>query len=193
MSVALRRSENGESPLGSTATDAVRRMEGAEIAVLNSAALRADLEAGALTYGRLYETFPSASPVATLRLNSSEVWALLVALLASGHIPQQSGLRIEVGVCPTGLRLMGLELEGGGRLVEGRLYRVVLPDNLARGGEGLEAFMASLPDRRKDLGERRSLNLRDSLAADLARRGKPLVAPKPGRTSELRGEAAHCI
>jgi 5'-nucleotidase len=191
--VALRRSEQGESPLGSTATDAVRRMEGAAVAVLNSAALRADLEAGALTYGRLYETFPSASAVATLRLNSSEVRALLVALLASGRIPQQSGLRMEVAVCPTGLRMTALELEGGGRLVEGRLYPVVLPDNLARGGEGLEAFMASLPDRRKDLGERRPLNLRDSLAADLARRGKPLVAPTPGRTSVLRGEAAHCI
>jgi len=100
---------------------------------------------------------------------------------------------MEVAVCPTGLRMTALELEGGGRLVEGRLYPVVLPDNLARGGEGLEAFMASLPDRRKDLGERRPLNLRDSLAADLARRGKPLVAPTPGRTSVLRGEAAHCI
>ena len=190
--VALRRSENGESPLGSTATDAVRRMEGADVALLNSAALRADLEQGALTYGRLYETFPSASTVATLRLNSSEVRALLVALLASGSIPQQSGLRMEVGVCPTGLRVTALELAGGGRLVEGRFYRVVLPDQLARGGEGLNTFMASLPARRKDLGERRPRNLRDSLAVDLARRGQPLMAPKPGRTSVLPGEAARC-
>ena len=190
--VALRRNEKGESPLGSAAMDALRRMERADVAVLNSAALRADLEAGTLTYGRLYETFPSASAVATLRLTPSEIRALLVALLESGRIPHQSGLRMQVALCPTGLRLTAVHREDGGPLVEGRLYRVVLPDSLARGGEGLEALMARLPADRKDLGESRALNLRDSLAVDLERRGKPLVAPKPGRTSVLRREAAHC-
>jgi len=189
---ALGRAGRGESPLGSTAADALRRMEAADIAILNPGGLRADLAAGPLTYGRLYETFPFDNAVATLKLTPQEVRALLEALLAHGRTPQQSGLRMEVGVCPAGLRLLGVTLPDGTPLVDGRLYRVVLPDYLALGGDGLEAFMAGLPPDRRDLGERRPLNMRDALAEDLTRRGEPLVAPKAGRTSMVQGAAARC-
>ncbi|HMK74508.1 MAG TPA: 5'-nucleotidase C-terminal domain-containing protein, partial [Myxococcaceae bacterium] len=189
---ALGRAGRGESPLGSTAADALRRMEAADIAILNPGGLRADLAAGPLTYGRLYETFPFDNAVATLKLTPQEVRALLAALLAHGRTPQQSGLRMEVGVCPAGLRLLGVTLPDGAPLVDGRLYRVVLPDYLALGGDGLEAFMAGLPPDRRDLGERRPLNMRDALAEDLTRRGEPLVAPKAGRTSMVQGAAARC-
>ena len=188
---ALGRSGRGESPLGSTTADALRRMEGADIAILNPGGLRADLAAGPLTYGRLYETFPFDNAVATLKLTPAEVRGLLEALLAHGRTPQQSGLRLEVAACPSGLRLLGVTLSDGSPLVEGRFYRMVLPDYLALGGDGLEAFMAALPPERRDLGERRPLNMRDALAADLGRRGEPLVAPKAGRTVVQSG-AARC-
>ncbi|HXX31021.1 MAG TPA: 5'-nucleotidase C-terminal domain-containing protein [Myxococcaceae bacterium] len=189
---ALHRVARGESPLGSTAADALRRMEGADIAILNPGGLRADLAAGPLTYGRLYETFPFDNAVATLQLRPADIRRLLDAFLARGRTPQQSGLRMEIAVCPGGLRLVGLALADGGPLVEGRLYRVVLPDYLARGGDGLEAFMADLPADHVDLGDRRPLNLRDALAADLQKRGEPLVAPRSGRTTLVQGGAARC-
>ena len=76
--------------------------------------------------------------------------------------------------------------------VGGRLYRVVLPDYLALGGDGLEAFMGALPADRRDLGEKRPLNLRDALAASLRHAGQPLTATAAGRTEVVHGKAAHC-
>jgi 5'-nucleotidase len=167
-------------------------MEGADVALLNSGGLRADLTAGPLTYGHLYETFPFDNAVATLQLTAAELRGLLKAILAHGRVPQQSGLKLAVAACPGGLEVMDLRLSDGAALADGRLYRVVLPDYLARGGDGLEAFMGTLPAKQLDLGERRPLNLRDALAADLERRGRPLTAPPPGRTELLRGSAARC-
>jgi 5'-nucleotidase len=190
--VTLHRGGNGESPLGSATADALRRMEGADVAVLNPGGLRADLAAGPLTYGHLYETFPFDNAVATLQLTPAEVRRLLEALLAHGRVPQQSGLALNVAVCPAGMQLEALTLPDGKPLLEKRLYSVVLPDYLARGGDGLEAFMATLPPERKDLGVRRPLNLRDQLAADLGERKQPLTAARPGRTRVAQGDATHC-
>jgi 5'-nucleotidase len=97
-----------------------------------------------------------------------------------------------VAACPEGLKVMDVSLSDGSALQDGRLYRVVLPDYLARGGDGLIAFMGALPADRRDLGEQRPQNLRDALAADLSRRGQPLVAPPPGRTQVVNGNAARC-
>lgn len=190
--VPLRRDSTSESSLGSATADALRQMEGADIALLNSGGLRADLVAGPLTYGHLYETFPFDNAVATLQLTGAEVRGLLTAILAHGRVPQQSGLKLVVAACPVGLQVMSVTLPDGTALADGRLYRVVLPDYLARGGDGLEAFMGALPAARVDLGERRPFNLRDGLAEELRRRGKPLTAPPPGRTELVRGKAARC-
>jgi 5'-nucleotidase len=185
----LHRGGSGESALGSATADAVRRMQAADISVLNSGGLRADLTAGTLTYGHLYETFPFDNTVATLQLTAGEVRGLIEGLLAHGRTPQQSGLKLTVAVCPAGLRVQALTLENGAPLAEGHLYRVVVPDYLARGGDGLQTFMAALPATRVDLGNR---NFRDALAADLERRGEPLAAPPPGRTTVVRNAAARC-
>ncbi len=190
--VTLHRNGNGESPLGSATADALRRMEDADVGLLNAGGFRADLAAGLLTYGHLYETFPFDNAVATLKLTSAELRALLAAILAHGRVPQQSGLKLAVGACPGGLKVMEVSLSDGTALQDGHLYRVVLPDYLARGGDGLTAFMGALPAERRDLGERRPQNLRDALAADLSRRGQPLVAPPSGRTQMVQGKAARC-
>ncbi len=190
--VALLRDKSGESPLGSAAADAFRRMEGADVGLLNSGGLRADLPAGPLTYGHLYETFPFDNAVATLQLTASEVRGFLNAILAHGRVPQQSGLRLSVAACPQGLQVLSVTLADGTALADGRLYRVVLPDYLARGGDGLQDFMGTVPPERLDLGERRPLNLRDALAASLGKAGQPLTAPPVGRTEMVHGKAAHC-
>jgi 5'-nucleotidase len=190
--VLLHRDSNAESALGSATADVLRQMEGADVALLNSGGLRADLVAGPLTYGHLYETFPFDNAVATLKLNAGELRALLEAMLDHGRMPQQSGLKLAVAACPKGLQLLSVTLADGTALADGRVYRVVLPDYLARGGDGLEAIMGALPAERIDIGERRPVNLRDALAAYLVKRGQPLTAPRPGRTEVVRGKTANC-
>jgi 5'-nucleotidase len=66
-----------------------------------------------------------------------------------------------------------------------------MPDFLARGGGGLEEAIKSLPPGSIDLGERQALTLRDALIEHWSKRGKPLVAPAPGRILRA-SEAAGC-
>ncbi|HSP79426.1 MAG TPA: bifunctional UDP-sugar hydrolase/5'-nucleotidase, partial [Myxococcaceae bacterium] len=54
----LGRNYEGESALGDVLTDSLREMEKADVALLNSGGLRANLKAGALTFGDLYEVLP---------------------------------------------------------------------------------------------------------------------------------------
>ena len=67
----LRRTGDPESPLGNLFADAFRdAMPGADVALNSNSrgGLRADLPAGALTFGRLYEAFPFDNRLVTLTL-----------------------------------------------------------------------------------------------------------------------------
>ena len=72
---------------------------------------------------------------------------------------------------------------------KGRRLRVVMPDFLARGGDGLGPAIADLPAERVDLGTARPLNFRDALVSYWKARRKPLVAPRPGRITFLEDPA----
>ncbi len=179
---ALRRDYEAESPLGSALADALREMENADVALLNSGGLRADLAAGELTYGALYEVLPFDNTVATLSVNAEELKRLLQAAYgARKGVFQVSGLKVKLDRCPGPARLRGYTLADGRPLLPERRYRVVLPDFLARGGDGLGPVLSTLAPARVDLGNGRTLNFRDALVASLQKRHEPLRVPKPGR------------
>ena len=64
-----------------------------------------------------------------------------------------------------------------------RQYRVVMPDFLARGGDGLGSVVSTLPAARIDLGDKRTLNFRDALVSFWQKRKEPLASPRSGRTA----------
>jgi 5'-nucleotidase len=187
---AMGRHYEAESALGSFLADSMREMERADVALLNSGGLRADLPGGEVKYGHIYEIFPFDNTVATVTLTGKELSRLLqLAYAARKGVFQISGLEVKLSSCPGRDRLRQITLPGGQALHPERKYKVVMPDFLARGGDGLGPALAHLPPTRVDLGAERPLDFRDSLVAHWQRRKKELVVPKPGRIAFLEETA----
>ncbi|MFP2906865.1 bifunctional metallophosphatase/5'-nucleotidase [Pyxidicoccus sp. 3LFB2] len=186
---ALTRNYDAESPLGSVLADALRELSGTDVALLNSGGLRADLPAGELTYGALYEVLPFDNTLSVVTVSAAELRLLLEAAYGRKGTFQVSGLKVRVGECNGAQRLVSVTLADGKALPKGKRFRVAMPDFLARGGGGLEEALKALPPASIDLGERRALTLRDALIEHWKTRGKPLVAPAPGRILRDSGAA----
>ncbi|MFL5354607.1 bifunctional metallophosphatase/5'-nucleotidase [Archangium sp.] len=188
----LGRDYEGESALGDVLTDALREMEKVDVSLLNSGGLRANLKPGALSYGDLYEVLPFDNTVAIVTLTGDELRRLVAAAYGTGNgVFQQSGLKVKLAKCAGPERLRDVTLADGKPLDAKRLYRVVLPDFLARGAAGLDKVLAQVPAERIDLGLGRELTLRDALASWWQARGTPIAAPATGRISFV-DEGAPC-
>jgi 5'-nucleotidase len=188
----LGRNYDAESPLGSFLADSLRTAEKADVAILNPGGLRADLKSGELTYGAVFEVMPFDNNVATLDVSGEELLRLLKAAYGGKKgIFQVSGIEVKLAKCPSPERLKTVTLEGGKPLAPARRYRLVLPDFLARGGDGLGPAMATLDPAHVDVGQNRTQNMRDVLVAYWQAKNKPLTAPKLGRLS-LTNDAAPC-
>lgn len=178
----LTRSHDSESALGNAFADALRELEGTDAALLNSGGFRADLRAGDLTFGELFEVLPFDNDIATLQVTGGELVHLLEVLLSSGHgAPQTSGLRFAAELCPGGARVTSVRWADGRPFDRAATYRLSTSDFLASGGDGLGPAMTALPDARKDLGRRRARNMRDAIADFLEKRGRPLEGKVDGR------------
>jgi 2',3'-cyclic-nucleotide 2'-phosphodiesterase (5'-nucleotidase family) len=96
---AIVRGGDAGSPLGNIFADALRHaVPGADVAVINTATrgLWADLPAGALTFGALYDVFPFDNRVARITLTGSEL-----ARWVEGELTERRG---------TGLGISGLDV-----------------------------------------------------------------------------------
>lgn len=186
----LGRASDAESPLGSVLADSLREVAGTDVALLNSGGLRADLPAGELTYGDVYEVLPFENNVAVVTVTADELWRLLDAAYgARMGVFQVSGIQLEVAACAGQGRLASLSLPGGRPLPEGARLRVAMPDFLALGGDGLGEVLRSLPPGSVNLGEGGGVTLRDALVTHWQAQGHVPQAPSPGRL-HLRPDAA---
>ena len=177
------RSYENESALGDFLADSLRSMCHADVAMLNPGGLRADLKKGPLKYGAVYEVMPFDNAVATLDLTGEQLQRLLHAAYGSKKgVFQVSGLEVKLTRCPLVNRLREATLNG--KAIEaGSHYRVVMPDFLARGGDGLAPVLATIEPRQVDLGEQRGSNLRDELVTWWQEQRPAFVAPKTGRVA----------
>jgi 5'-nucleotidase len=197
----MRREYEGESVLGSFLADSLRHMENADVALLNSGGLRADLPAGELVYGEFHAVFPFDNTVATITVTGEELRRLLhVAYGARKGVFQVSGLRVTLSRCPGQARLRGFTLSDGKAIDPDKRYRVVLPDFLARGGALVAearcaagcAFARAHPVFRWRLQPRRALQpslsaaLSDPLAS-LVRAGAHVRGVGGGGTHAVQG------
>lgn len=182
----LGRDYENESMLGSFLADSLRGVEKADIALLNPGGLRADLKAGEVTYGAVYEVLPFDNAISTLKLTGDELMRLLTAAYGSRKgVFQASGIEVKLSRCPTADRLKLVTLEGGKPLEPTKEYRVVMPDFLARGGDGLAPILSTIEPTQVDLGENRELNLRDALVDFWKKKKEAFAGPGRGRVSFL--------
>ncbi len=175
----LARSSDGESLAANLVTDAMRVGVSADVALHNPGGVRADLPAGPVTRGRLYEVMPFDNTMVVLQLDGRELRRSLEDALAYDIVTQVSGLRYRYDLDrPRGERVTFLGDEGGRPLPVHSLYRVVCNSFMAEGGNHY-VTLARAP-RRTDTG----LLVREVLedyVASFERRGRPLSYRPEGR------------
>lgn len=182
----LGRDYENESPLGSFIADSLRQMEKADVALMNPGGLRADLKPGDITYGDVYQVMPFDNAVSTLELSGDQLRRLLVAAYgAKKGVFQASGVNVILSRCPTADRLKSVTLEGGKQIENSGRYRVVLPDFLARGGDGLGPVLSTIDPAKVDLGTDRDQNIRDALVSWWQGKKEKFNAPRRGRVTFL--------
>src|SRR2546426_10658592 len=143
--VELRRSGE-EYGLGRLIADAQRNVAKADVAIVNNGGIRADLAAGAVTYGDLYEVQPFQNRLVRL-LATGEVLKgapghVLAGDPAGAHAPGV-GVWDEPGK-RAGQRVTKLTLADGRGVDDGRTYTVAVSDFLAAGGSGF-TLLRGLP------------------------------------------------
>lgn len=153
-----------ESPLANAMTDVLRTLSGAEISMLNTGSLRAQIAAGDVTYEDLFRVFPFSNravligPMTGKQLES--VLERSAKTCGSYGAVMQSGLRIrysrDCSVVDGGIdraaKLLRVETLGGEILLdrelgiafpETRVFRVATLDFLHDGGSGFDAFVGT--------------------------------------------------
>ncbi len=186
------RNYENESALGSLVADSMRDMIKADIAIMNPGGLRADLKKGPLKYGAVFEVFPFDNTVATVEVSGEQLERMLAAAFGSRKgVFQVSGLEVKLDRCPAPDRFKGATLSGGKPIEKDKHYKVVMPDFLARGGDGLGPFLNTIDPGQVDLGERRGNNIRDELVTYWQEHREAFQQPKSGRVAFL-GDGSAC-
>ena len=127
------------SPLGQLFTDAMlAAVPGADVALNNSSGgLRADLPAGPLTYGSVYEVMPFDNLIVRIRLTGRELRQVFAS-----HFQRSrrgigfSGVRVRAQ-CSGGSAAITLTRPSGAPIRDDEALQVVVTDFLATSGDGI--------------------------------------------------------
>jgi 5'-nucleotidase len=166
----IRRSGEIESPLGNLFADAYRQsVPGADVAINNTdGGLRADLPAGALTYGSLFEVMPFDNKLVALHLTGAELRRLIRAQIDRGtRVFGLSGARVLVQ-CSGASLVVTILRPGGAAIRDDDHLVVVTTDFLAMAGDAV--FTPVIPAKGFTLPDDAPL-ARDVVAAWLERHG----------------------
>ena len=164
-----------ESALGNLFADLLREsVAGADVAILNGGSLRADLPAGQLSYGQLFEAMPFDNLVAHIRMSGAELKSVILAHLqhdAHGLI-SVSGVRVSARCGKSGAELK-LTRDNGKAISDRETLLIATSDYLATGGDGLFQPLSLTPQR---IELDTSGTFRDALARSLKRH--PQLSPR---------------
>jgi 2',3'-cyclic-nucleotide 2'-phosphodiesterase (5'-nucleotidase family) len=143
---ALSRSGD-EYPLGRLLADAYRNIGKADVAIMNNGGIRADLPAGPVSYGALFEVQPFQNRLVRVTVSGAVLReALEHALAGRGGTPQAHVSGLEVWYDPTapeGRRIRRIRMLNGRSLDPHRGYSIAVPDFLAEGGDGFAMLTAA--------------------------------------------------
>jgi len=141
---------------------------------LNGGSLRADLPAGQLSYGQLFEAMPFDNLVAYIRMTGAELKTVILKHLqqdAHGLI-SVSGIRVNARCGKSGVELK-LTRDSGKPISDRETLLIATSDYLATGGDSL-FLPLSLPPQRIQIDT--STTFRDALARSLKRH--PQLSPR---------------
>lgn len=143
----------------------------AQVSLTNGGGLRADLPAGELEYGQLYEAIPFDNRFAIVEMKGAHLRALVTSNLTRG------GAILSWGNLAAKARCKGDRLDvqitvGGKPLADAATYRLATSDFLASGGDGLIGRL-KLPEGSVKVTD---VIIRDAIA-DVLRKRKGTVDP----------------
>ncbi len=166
----IRIGNDPESPLGNLFTNVLlQAVPGADIAVNNTfGGVRADLPAGQLTYGQLFEAYPFDNQIVRFNVTGADLKRIIAdRLRQSRDLPGIAGVQVRAQCSGRDLRI-SLRRANGSQVSDGDRVSVVTTDFLAQGGDGI--FGAVTPPRGLEI-EETGLLVRDVSAEWLRRRG----------------------
>jgi 5'-nucleotidase len=134
--------EAGESALGDLIADAQRAALRTDIAIMNMGGIRADLEAGPVTWGELFTVQPFANDLVRMELSGAEVLLLLEQQWTAGddRVLQISGMRVTWDPArKAGQRVVEVRI-GDAPLDRARTYSLAVNSFLAPGGDGFSVL-----------------------------------------------------
>ena len=170
---SIRRAGSGDSPLGNLFADAYREgVPGADVAINNtSGGLRADLPAGPLTFGAVFEVMPFDNRLVAFRLTGAELRRVLAMQVS--RVPALvglSGVRARV-TCQGGTVNVAMLRPNGAVVTDNERLLVATSDFLATGGDSI--FTPVTPANGFALEVDAGL-VRDVVVDSLAKRGGTL-------------------
>ncbi|HEU4698991.1 MAG TPA: 5'-nucleotidase C-terminal domain-containing protein [Gemmatimonadales bacterium] len=163
-------------PLGNLIADARRNVLRADAALVNNGGIRADLPAGPVTYGQLFQVQPFGNELVTVTLTGAELKRMLERVLAAGE-PDEHVAGIVVrwdSTAPAGQRVRGVRFTDGRVLKDKARYTLATDDYLAGGGSGF-TMLAGRPTKRSGIVDV------DGLITYLRRLPQPVRAPEEPR------------
>ncbi len=180
---------SGESAVGNLFADALRKSAGADIGIMNSGGIRAELPAGELTYGDIFAVSPFDNYPALVILTGAQIVDFLRATTTGQRgIMQVSGLRYTFDASKKGLdRFVSAVLENGAPLDPEKLYTVIMPDFMAGGGDGAMEVMKGVPADRIQTSY--AAPVRDVVIEQLMGQQKALEPKTEGRITVLNRPA----
>ena len=141
--VTLTRAYGESSQLGNLFTDAMLvAAPNAQIALINSGSLRADINAGPITFGDITSTFPFKNELTEMDLSGKDLRNLMEhgASLTNGILQMSKGAEMHyIPQKPVGQRIESFTINGKA-VVDTETYHVATTTFLALGGDGFLAF-----------------------------------------------------
>ena len=167
------RRDGSQYALGNLVADAMRVAGRTDVAVMNNGGIRANLLAGDVNFGRLYEVQPFGNTLYVLRVRGADLRAYLARLAAGPSLRAHvSGVQLRYDPArPADDRLLDVTVDGRA-LDPARIYSITLNDFMVTGGDGLGLAGVAI--------ETRAANIVDLDALVAYVRARPSgVAPPP--------------
>jgi 2',3'-cyclic-nucleotide 2'-phosphodiesterase/3'-nucleotidase/5'-nucleotidase len=129
--------------LGGLIAEARRNVLRADVGLVDNAGIRADLPAGPVTYGQLFEIQPSQNSLIKVTLSGARLREVLEhAINREGRpIAHVAGVKVRYDPRARKSRVRSVELPGGRKFRTDATYTLAVDDFLSAGGDGYTALV----------------------------------------------------
>ncbi|TMU87479.1 bifunctional metallophosphatase/5'-nucleotidase [Bacillus sp. BHET2] len=137
------KSVSGERTLGSILADSNRETMGADFGFMNPGGIRADLDKGDITWGKLYTMLPFGTNLVKMDVTGAQIKEILEQQWTGNFqtILQPSGLHFTWKKnAAHGEKIASLTKEDGKPISPENTYSIAITNYLATGGDGFTAF-----------------------------------------------------